>query len=721
MSAAKTLLIWRVGGIGDLIWCTAALPVLRRQGFIIDFCTDAGGREVLAHNPHVRRLIPFEEQRTPDGQELQDPENRQQLMPRAVEAWFNDLAKDYDGAVCLTWSVESVALWKQRDHPLEYNLPLAERQTDLHYTDEIVRRLAMPWLGGLLPQLFPSRAERRWLDSLRLQHVSKKQRMLLWHAAGSAYNKALPQANYYISGLLKEIPELVIYLCGDGGVEQFIGAGKILDVVRDRCVPVYKTWSLRQQLLATSIADCVVGPESSIVNAAACWDSPKVIFFSHSRHENLSLYWWNAYPIYPTDRCDCAPCYKLISGEPESCRAYEADLDWAAAAGQHERADNGPRTTPACQESAGRDQGPEVSGQVSAVGGQGRGRAVGAKCCVHLDHGRVFQTIGSILRGRKDRTCPACGRQKNRILQDGVYICACGARFGMPAAPQRTFPEPEPMTCPVCHVGTYERVPAVGKPGWALCRCGVIFQDVRHVDHSVYDEAYTKKYDSPEPRKLIRAVGERWLPRIEELMRERGMGNAECGMAERPRLLEIGYCLPEVLMLACERGWDVAGVELNPASPNGDFPRFIGDFETIPTSDLGPETWDVVFSNHVFEHFKEPVKALEKMLQLVRPGGLILIATPDAENAHVEDHLHRKEHHVIWSAPALAAQAMKAGLEVTEVEKHDGPECGFISWFDFHMLLRRPAAGPRASEQAGKLENSEACQPASLPAGAERP
>src|SRR5574341_499682 len=75
----RSLLIWRVGGIGDLLWCTAALPVLHRLGFLVDFCTDGGGREVLANNPYVRRLIHFAQQRDPEGQGLTDPENRQNL------------------------------------------------------------------------------------------------------------------------------------------------------------------------------------------------------------------------------------------------------------------------------------------------------------------------------------------------------------------------------------------------------------------------------------------------------------------------------------------------------------------------------------------------------------------------------------------------------------------------------------------------------------------
>jgi SAM-dependent methyltransferase len=165
------------------------------------------------------------------------------------------------------------------------------------------------------------------------------------------------------------------------------------------------------------------------------------------------------------------------------------------------------------------------------------------------------------------------------------------------------------------------------------------------------------------------------------------MRSAPCA----PRVLEIGYCWPENLWLARERGWDVAGCEIN-RSAVADFPVIEADFERLDVDGHG-ETFDAVISNHVFEHFRDPVAALAKMRDLVRPGGCVLVATPDADHPNIGGHLHRKEHYVMWSAPKLREVAAGLGLETLECEHHDGPECGFISWFDFHLLLRKPAGG----------------------------
>jgi SAM-dependent methyltransferase len=232
------------------------------------------------------------------------------------------------------------------------------------------------------------------------------------------------------------------------------------------------------------------------------------------------------------------------------------------------------------------------------------------------------------------------------------------------------------MTCPICGQQTITRLDVIGQIGWAVCACGVVFQDVKHLDDAVYNQGYTKKYDDPGIRAKIRKVGERWLPTVEEKLGRVG------------RLLEIGYCLPEVMTYARSRGWEIAGCEINPTAPNGDFPRFVGNFETLPLDELGPSTWDCVFSNHVFEHFRDPLRALDKMVALLKPDGVLFLATPDA-GGKIEGHLHRKEHHVMWTADALKAQIEQRGLTVHEIEHHEGEECGFISWFDFHLLAQR--------------------------------
>jgi SAM-dependent methyltransferase len=594
-------------------------------------------------------VIPWEAQRAPDGRPPWNEDDARIINGERAAAWFQALAAGYDGSAALTASVEGTCMWRLRDNPDEYWLPQADRQTDINYTDEMVRRLAMPWLGGLLPQLYAGPAERQWLRRLAEEHRRAGETFLLWHLAGSAFHKIIPHAPAYIAGLLDQFPKLIVYLLGDARVASFADPARFPAEVRARVRRVAGQWTIRQQMLATSVAHCVVGPESSIVNAAACWDTPKVIFFSHSAPHNLSLYWWNAYPILPAPACECAPCYRLIVDEPAECAIYEDSPDV-----------------------------PFLGLQIEPPQPGAPRRLLGAKCCVHLDHGEVFRTIGSILNGAPDRTCPACGKRKSRILAEGEFICACGARYGEPRPPCRGPVPSQAMVCPICGAQAFDRVRAHARPGWARCGCGIVFQDVAHLDAAVYDEGYKAKYDAPELRAKIRAVGERWIPRMEELLGGPG------------RILEIGYCWPENLWLARERGWRIAGCEINKSAVS-DFEVIEGDFEAL---DVGPYrgAFDAVISNHVFEHFHDPLKALEKMAALVRPGGLIVVETPDAENPNIGAHLHRKEHYVMWSPAALAREAMARGLEVVEVERHDGPDCGFISWYDFTILLRRPAA-----------------------------
>ena len=40
-----------------------------------------------------------------------------------------------------------------------------------------------------------------------------------------------------------------------------------------------------------------IGPETGLMNAASEFDYPKVVFLSHSTHENLTRDWTNVYPM----------------------------------------------------------------------------------------------------------------------------------------------------------------------------------------------------------------------------------------------------------------------------------------------------------------------------------------------------------------------------------------------------------------------------------------
>jgi SAM-dependent methyltransferase len=75
------------------------------------------------------------------------------------------------------------------------------------------------------------------------------------------------------------------------------------------------------------------------------------------------------------------------------------------------------------------------------------------------------------------------------------------------------------------------------------------------------------------------------------------------------------------------------GVDLKPAGPNilsGDIctGKFLESYPDFPNS------FDIVYSNNVFEHFSRPWIAAENILALMKPGGLCITIVPFAQRYH---------------------------------------------------------------------------------------
>lgn len=93
------------------------------------------------------------------------------------------------------------------------------------------------------------------------------------------------------------------------------------------------------------------------------------------------------------------------------------------------------------------------------------------------------------------------------------------------------------------------------------------------------------------------------------------------------RLLDIGCGLGWLLGELPE--WDRFGIEPTRAST----PFRIGrDYVMALHDPLKAEFFDVVVMYHVIEHMKHPLKELTKAWELLRPGGILLLATPDFDS-----------------------------------------------------------------------------------------
>jgi len=117
-----------------------------------------------------------------------------------------------------------------------------------------------------------------------------------------------------------------------------------------------------------------------------------------------------------------------------------------------------------------------------------------------------------------------------------------------------------------------------------------------------------------------------------------GLGNilvVGCGSGSELILLRSKYPIAQITAIDYIQYLKCGEAEIDALKVN-----FIeGDiFRTLETL---PQTFDLVFSNHVIEHFYEPDEQLSKLVSVIRPGGLFAAALPLDSSLHT-DHFQAR-------------------------------------------------------------------------------
>lgn len=104
--------------------------------------------------------------------------------------------------------------------------------------------------------------------------------------------------------------------------------------------------------------------------------------------------------------------------------------------------------------------------------------------------------------------------------------------------------------------------------------------------------------------------------------------------ARAGRMLDVGCGRGLLPALMRARGWEVHGVEFSDTAARHareelHVPVFVGDFLNSP---YPPEFFDAVVFWHVLEHVRDPVAALRKSREILKPGGLLVVAVPNLES-----------------------------------------------------------------------------------------
>ncbi len=203
----------------------------------------------------------------------------------------------------------------------------------------------------------------------------------------------------------------------------------------------------------------------------------------------------------------------------------------------------------------------------------------------------------------------------------------------MPVSQISPPPKPESeqlrrADCPVCgsrricYAFSHEEARVVRCPD-----CRLMFLNPQPSDSdlaAIYNADYYLGGNSPEEKEATRAM-KRATARdyLHEIARYRGPHGG--------RLLEVGCGDGEFLVEAEAVGYDVTGVDWSKTACE-DTQKYLakgkvyrGDLADQP---LEEHSFDVCVLADVIEHFRDPIGTLELIHRLLKPGGVIFIATP---------------------------------------------------------------------------------------------
>ena len=287
----KTVCVCRYGGFGDMIQAANILPQLKREGYHVTVMTTPKGQDILKEDPHV------------DGWFIQDND---QVPNHELSPFWAAQAKRYDRFINLSESVEGtlLALPGRTNHAW----PDAVRKVELNrnYLEWTAQLAELPYLSET--RFYPTREEKVEAQSYVAKLADGKAFSILWVLSGSSIHKFTPHQDAIIARVMLELPEAQVIFSGDH-------ACQILESGWEKEPHVHcesGKLGIRQTLALAQAVDCVVGPETGVLNAVAFETKPKVMFLSHSSVENLPKHWVNTASLVPTT--PCYPCHRLHYG-----------------------------------------------------------------------------------------------------------------------------------------------------------------------------------------------------------------------------------------------------------------------------------------------------------------------------------------------------------------------------------------------------------------------
>jgi len=177
-----------------------------------------------------------------------------------------------------------------------------------------------------------------------------------------------------------------------------------------------------------------------------------------------------------------------------------------------------------------------------------------------------------------------------------------------------------------------------------------------------------------------------------------------CGLRPPARVIDVGAGRGRLVGALAAHGYVAEGIDVAPRSTNV---RRAGVLEHAATDLDGAVMW------HVVEHTPDPETAISHVAAWLRPGGVLLVATPNLGSLQARIagrdwfHLDLPRHRTHFTPAGVRACMRRAGIEPGRTW-HFVPEhnihgmwfalltrLGMTPGFPFHLLKRNVPIGPR--------------------------
>ena len=159
-------------------------------------------------------------------------------------------------------------------------------------------------------------------------------------------------------------------------------------------------------------------------------------------------------------------------------------------------------------------------------------------------------------------------------------------------------------------------------------------------------------------------------------------------ISKRPRLLDVGCGNGSFLYLFKDEKFDLEGLE--PGKVMVNFARENLSLEVLEgllvNNDLKPGSYDILSALALIEHVIDPKNTLNKMWELLKPNGYILLTTPsfrDIVPIRGVENFFKFVHTYYFTEKSLGSLMKQAGFEV---EKIWIKKSGFQRIFPFGMI-----------------------------------